>query len=48
VQVIGYAGVTIDFSKVPQFGGFGFKVPVNIGLRAQSVTESATEIIDTT
>lgn len=46
--VIGYAGVTIDFSRVPQFGGYGFTVPVNIGLRAQAVTDSSTtEIIDT-
>jgi hypothetical protein len=45
---IRYAGVEIELSKVPQFGGgSAFTVPVNIGLRAQSVTESATEIIDT-
>jgi hypothetical protein len=45
--VIEYFGVKIDLSNVRNIGESGFTVPVNIGVRGQSVTDSSTtEILD--
>lgn len=45
--IIEYGGVKIDFSQVRQTGMSGITVPVNIGIRGESVTDSSTtQILD--
>jgi hypothetical protein len=45
--VIEHGGVKIDFSQVRQMGVSGVTVPVNIGVRGESVTDSSTtQVLD--
>jgi hypothetical protein len=42
-----YKGVKINFAQVPQLSSIGFRVPINIGVPGQPVSDSGTtEIID--
>ena len=42
VGSVEYKGLKINFSQVPQVGGGVFKVPVNIGVPGEPVTDSST------